>query len=53
MKYSSLKLMRVSNGIYEVNVNISFKILNNVKLCTPLNASNLNLNNKINDTYFI
>jgi hypothetical protein len=26
-----------SNGVYEVNVDTSFKILNIVKLCTPLN----------------
>jgi len=31
-----------SNSVYEVNVNTSFKKLNNVKLCTPLNASTLN-----------
>jgi hypothetical protein len=30
------------NGVYEVNVDTSFKNLNKVKSCTPLDASILN-----------
>jgi hypothetical protein len=33
-----------SNDVYEVNVGTSFKNLNKVKSCTPLNASILNHN---------
>jgi hypothetical protein len=35
------------NGVYEVNVVTSFKNLNSIKLCTPLNISILNHNYKI------
>jgi hypothetical protein len=31
----------------------SFKNLNNVKLCTPLDTSTLNYNHKINSIHFI
>jgi len=36
-----------SNGVYEVNVNTSFNILNNVKSCTPLDVLTLNPNHKL------
>jgi hypothetical protein len=42
-----------SNSIYKVNVDTSFKILNNVKSCTPLDALTLNLDHKIDSIHFI
>jgi hypothetical protein len=41
------------NGADKVNVDTSFKILVNLKLCTQLNASILHLNNKMNHIHFI
>lgn len=40
------------NDIYEVNVSTSFKILNNVKSCTPLDILTLNSDYKIDSIYF-
>jgi hypothetical protein len=37
----------VFNSVYEINIDTSFKKLNNVKLCTPLNALILNLTIKL------
>jgi hypothetical protein len=51
IKYQDLKLMHLM--VYEVNVSTSFKNLNNVKLCTPFDASPLNPNNKMNSINFI
>jgi hypothetical protein len=42
-----------SNGVYEINVGMSFKNLNNTKLFIPLNASTLNNNYKLNSINFI
>jgi hypothetical protein len=42
-----------SNSVYEVNVITSFKNLNNVKLCTPLDVSTLNPDRKIDSIHFI
>jgi hypothetical protein len=42
-----------SNGVYEVNVDTSFKNLNNIKLCALLNTSTLNYNHKMDNIYFI
>jgi hypothetical protein len=41
-----------SNGVYEVNVGMSFKNLNNVKSCTLLDASTLNPDHKIDGIHF-
>lgn len=40
-------------GLYEVNIGTSFKHLNNMKSCTPLDLLTLNLDYKINSIYFI
>jgi hypothetical protein len=42
-----------SNGVYKVNIDTSFKNLNNMKLCTLLDASTLNHNHKIYNIHFI
>jgi hypothetical protein len=42
-----------SNGVYEVNVGMSFKNLNNVKSCTLLDALNLNPDYKIDSIHLI
>jgi hypothetical protein len=42
----------VSNGVYEVNIATSFKNLNNVKLCIPLNESTLNPDHKMDSIHF-
>jgi len=42
-----------SNGVYEANVDTSFKNLNNVKSCTLLYASTLNPDHKIDSIHFI
>jgi hypothetical protein len=52
MKDNNVKLM-ASNGVYEVNVCTSFKNLNNVKSCRPLDSSTLNFDYKINSIHFI
>lgn len=45
-------IVRESNGLYDdINLSTSYKkILNNVTLCTPINAQILNLNYKIKKT---
>jgi hypothetical protein len=45
--------VNVSIGAYKVKVSTSFKNLNNIKLCIPLDISTLNFNHKINIIYFI
>jgi hypothetical protein len=42
-----------SNGVYEVNIDMSFKNLNNVTTCTPINTLTLNPNHKIDSIQFI
>jgi hypothetical protein len=42
-----------SNGVYEVDVGMSFKNLNNMKSCIPLDASTLNPDYKIDSIHFI
>jgi hypothetical protein len=42
----------VFNSVYEVNIDTSFKKLNNVKSCTPLNVLILNFDYKINNFSF-
>jgi hypothetical protein len=43
----------VSNGVYEVNVCMPFKSLNNIKLCATLAISTLNHDHKMNSIHFI
>jgi hypothetical protein len=45
--------VNVSNGIYEVNIDTSFKILSNVKSSTPLDVLILNPDHKIDNIHFI
>jgi hypothetical protein len=49
---SRFKIDAISS-VYEVNVSTFFKILNNVKLYTLLNASALNHDHKIDSFHFI
>jgi hypothetical protein len=45
----------VSNGVYEVNIDTSFKNLNHVKSCAPLDTSTLQslITIKKNSIYFL
>lgn len=43
----------ISNCVYEVNVSMSSKILNNVKSCTPLNILTLISDYKMYIIHFI
>jgi hypothetical protein len=42
-----------SNSVYEVNVSTSFKNLNNVKSCIPLDVLILNPDRKMDSIHFI
>jgi hypothetical protein len=41
-----------SNCLYEINVDTSFKNLNNIKSCTPLDLSTLNPDKKIDSIHY-
>jgi len=41
------------NSVYKINIGMSFKNLNNVKSCTLLDASTLNLDHKIDSIHLI
>jgi hypothetical protein len=43
----------ISNGVHDVNVDTSYKILNNVVLCTLLDVPKLNIDHKMDNIYFI
>jgi hypothetical protein len=53
MKGLDLKLLHLTVGVYEVNVDIFFKILNNAKSCTPLDILTLNHDYKIDSIHFM
>jgi hypothetical protein len=40
-------IVGVSNGVYEVNISTSFKNLNNMELCIPLDVLTLNSDHKM------
>jgi hypothetical protein len=42
-----------SNDVYEINVSMYFKILNNIKPYTPLDISTPNFDHKIDNINFI
>jgi hypothetical protein len=45
--------VNIFNNVYEININIFFKNLNNIKLGIPLNSITSNFDNKINNINFI